>query len=70
VRARAYLPARGLHAHVCAADGFEHASEDDGDDKDDDAEMARLKAVDMDIAMSIAACAGLSTHDKMGNPSE
>ena len=30
----------------------------------------RMKAVDMDVAMSIAACAGLNTHDRLGNPNE
>jgi len=40
---------------------------------DDDGEAQtreRLKAVDMDVAMSIAACAGLNTHDRLGNPNE
>ena len=69
--ARARIYQRAGRAHMSApADGCEPASEDDGDDEDEDAEMARLKAVDMDIAMSIAACAGLGTHDKLGNPSE
>jgi hypothetical protein len=53
---------------LAAGVGSESGSE--SEDDDDEAVMARMKAVDLDIAMSIAACAGLLTHDKLGNPSE
>ena len=40
-------------------------------DDDDDGSLAQgMKLVDMDIAMGIAACAGLHTHDRLGNPNE
>jgi hypothetical protein len=38
--------------------------------EDEDSEDEDLKMIDMDIAMSIAACAGLNTHDRLGNPNE
>jgi hypothetical protein len=39
-------------------------------DDEDVRQKKLMKAVDLDIAMSIAACAGLNTHDKLGNPNE
>jgi hypothetical protein len=39
-------------------------------DDEDVRQKNLMKAVDLDIAMSIAACAGLNTHDKLGNPNE
>jgi hypothetical protein len=41
-----------------------------GDDDDEALVRDAMKAVDMDVAMSIAACAGLQTHDRLGNPNE
>ena len=38
--------------------------------EDEDSDEEELKLVDLDIAMSIAACAGMNTHDRLGNPNE
>ena len=38
--------------------------------EDEDSDEEGLKLIDLDIAMSIAACAGLNTHDRLGNPNE
>jgi len=38
--------------------------------EDEDSDEEELKLVDLDIAMSIAACAGMDTHDRLGNPNE
>jgi len=38
---------------------------------DDDGSLEQgMKLVNMDIAMSITACACLHTHDQLGNPNE
>jgi len=37
---------------------------------EDESDEETFKLVDLDIAMSIAACAGINTHDRLGNPNE